>query len=173
MAAAVNSVNVNFPNKAPIQLSGEFVSAVMRKDFHNALVLCQALLLLEPNNETYIEFEKTLREAKEHNLKLVEDICSESDYTSDDEDDKNIDTDNDTTTDEDDDDDDDDDEDSGNNESSDFSDTDTSSEDGDDDEDGKDDIDLNSDSDMEDYVSPGDLNGLNLLVGGLSVSRSG
>ena len=136
MAAAVNSVNVNFPNKAPIQLSGEFVSAVMRKDFHNALVLCQALLLLEPNNETYIEFEKTLREAKERNLKLVEDTCSESDYTSDDEDDKNIDTDNDTTTDEDDDDD----EDSGNNESSDFSDTDTSSEDGDDDEDGKDDI---------------------------------
>ena len=168
MAAAVNSVNVNFPNKAPIQLSGEFVSAVMRKDFHNALVLCQALLLLEPNNETYIEFEKTLREAKERNLKLVEDTCSESDYTSDDEDDKNIDTDNDTTTDEDDDDD----EDSVNNESSDFSDTDTSSEDGDDDEDGKDDIDLNSDSDMED-VSPGDLNGLNLLVGGLSVSRSG
>lgn len=170
MAAAASAVKANFHNKAPIELAGEFISAVMRQDFHDALVLCQALLLLEPNNKTYIEFEKVLREAKERKIKIDEE-SSESDHTTEDEDDKNnnmaIGSDNDTsslsTSD--------DEADSGNNESSDESDlTDSdSSSDGDIDLEG----DLDSSDSEDEDVSPDDLKGLNLLVGGLSVSRSG
>jgi len=62
MAAAAPN---GYVQQAPIELAGEFIAAVMRKDYHDALVLCQALLMLEPNNDTYIQFASALKEAQE------------------------------------------------------------------------------------------------------------
>ena len=71
----------NIP-KAPVELSGEFVSAVMRQDYHNAYVLCQALLILEPYNETYIEFEKVLSEAQSNAIAPL--VVNDNENTDDD-----------------------------------------------------------------------------------------
>lgn len=151
-----------FQHQAPLELAGEFVSAVMRRDFHDALVLCQALLLLEPTNKTYLEFEKVLKEAKSRNITMDTD-----DEDSDEEDENNNAE-----------------EDSDNSDSSLCSDKEFESDSGNsglDDTDGDEsdlsEIDSSSADEEEDEEEDTDtssdgLSNLNLLVGGLSINRS-
>ena len=155
MAAAYAAKVIH--HQAPLELAGEFVSAVMRRDFHDALVLCQALLLLEPDNKMYLEFEKVLTEAKAR--KITFDISNDEEESDTEEDENNneeLDSDNDSSSSS---------SDSGNSNSNDSDDDDSDLSGDSSDEDDK----LESD---DDEISPDDLKNLNLLVGGLSISRS-
>lgn len=153
-----------FIQKAPVELAGEFVSAVMRREYNDALVLCQALLMMEPQNDTYLEFEKVLKLIKEResDKSVIETDSDDGDHDDDDGDDDSDDDDSDDgLTDS---------SDSGNSDSSgdaldsDESDDDSSSDSSSDDDDDTSDNNNNSEADS--------IAKLNLLVGGLSVKKT-
>ncbi|XP_066930640.1 glutamate-rich protein 2-like [Clytia hemisphaerica] len=149
MAAAAPN---GYLQQAPIELAGEFIAAVMRKDYHDALVLCQALLMLEPNNETYIQFASALKEAQE----IDSDSSDEGSTLSSDNDEGEV-----ELTDS---------SDSGHDISSsdDYLSGDTSTDDSSSSEDESDSEDENNNDDDDDLLFK-DVAGLNLLVGGLSI----
>lgn len=70
---------------APVELACKMLSAVMEKDYSNALAFCQAILIFEPDNETYKNYEKVLSEAKNKEDESDEDNSSrdEGDNTED------------------------------------------------------------------------------------------
>ena len=154
--------------KAPVELAGEFVSAVMRRDYHNALVLCQALLLLEPNNETYLEFEKVLSETKANILARINNVAHGGRDIDESESDSEIETD--SSSDGDNYDEETDSSDSGNSDSSGDAYMDGINNNND-----KESEDVSSDSDDDysnDELTPDEISRLNLLVGGLHINRT-
>ncbi|EDO43760.1 predicted protein [Nematostella vectensis] len=48
--------------EAPVELKGDFLSAVMDEDYEKAKDLCKQILLLEPDNATCTEFHSVLAE---------------------------------------------------------------------------------------------------------------
>ncbi|XP_033117195.1 glutamic acid-rich protein-like [Anneissia japonica] len=77
--------------KAPIELLGEFLEAVMDEDFQNAQKLCQMILIYEPDNKEANEFkpliDEELRKERERQLwgSSSEDESSDEDEESDEE----------------------------------------------------------------------------------------
>lgn len=141
----------NLFKHAPVELSCQLLSAVMEKNYGNALAFCQAALIFEPDNEIYKQYEKILKEAKIKEEELETD--SENELEADDENE----TDNDSEAN--DADSENESEDSGNSSSSDIDDKNNES---------SSDSNTESESDEEEF-SPQEICKLNLLLGGLKV----
>ncbi|XP_065052982.1 nucleolin-like [Rhopilema esculentum] len=54
------------PNKASLELLGQFLTALMKKDYSEAQDLCDQILEVEPTNPTCLEFRSTLKEKIQH-----------------------------------------------------------------------------------------------------------
>eukprot|EP00045_Choanoeca_perplexa_P022460 m.9623 g.9623 ORF g.9623 m.9623 type:complete len:216 (-) comp9463_c0_seq1:117-764(-) len=50
------------PSQAPIELTSQFLTAVMRGDFDQAAILCTAILQTDPDNLTALEFQDVIRQ---------------------------------------------------------------------------------------------------------------
>eukprot|EP00794_Sanderia_malayensis_P003654 gene3654-4171_t len=62
------SLPVGSNAKAPLELLGRFLSALMKKEYAEAQGLCSEILQIEPNNSTCLEFKGTLKEKLEQDL---------------------------------------------------------------------------------------------------------
>ncbi|XP_032241503.2 glutamate-rich protein 2 isoform X2 [Nematostella vectensis] len=77
--------------EAPVELKGDFLSAVMDEDYEKAKDLCKQILLLEPDNATCTEFHSVLAEKIKQD-EVQEDTDTDSDDDDDDDDDDNEDS---------------------------------------------------------------------------------
>eukprot|EP00039_Didymoeca_costata_P004334 m.72692 g.72692 ORF g.72692 m.72692 type:complete len:186 (+) comp12348_c0_seq2:463-1020(+) len=77
--------NPSSTQKAPIELLGQFLACVMRKQFEEAENLCAEILKIEPNNETVQEFLPVIREKIELDEQNNSESSSEDDETDEDE----------------------------------------------------------------------------------------
>jgi len=67
--------------RAPVELTGQFLACIMAQDFKQAEILCRQILMVEPSNQTVLEFLPVIRE------KIALDEDKENDQDSDDSDD--------------------------------------------------------------------------------------
>ncbi|XP_057293112.1 acidic leucine-rich nuclear phosphoprotein 32 family member E-like isoform X2 [Hydractinia symbiolongicarpus] len=72
-------VEVSPTQRAPLELSAQFLDAVMSKDYKSAKLLCSQILAIEPHNQTCREFECVLNEALTLDSDSSEEETDESD----------------------------------------------------------------------------------------------